>query len=280
MNSLHGSARMVDCISARDLWKIHVRHGVLGKTRVEALRGVSLSVPRASTMGIVGESGAGKSTLARALLYLDPPDAGTVRVGDVELGSISKRELRRMRPRLGIVFQDPNSSLNPRLTVGASIEEALQHEAMSAAGRRARVEELLFHVGLTPADRHRLPHEFSGGQRQRIGIARALATGPELLVLDEPVSSLDVSIQAQILNLLLDLKEEFQLTYLFISHDLNVVAYLSDRIAVMTEGKIVEEGPTEELLSSPFDPYTRRLFEDTPVFHDRRLRYNDERRSE
>jgi ABC-type oligopeptide transport system ATPase subunit len=164
--------------------------------------------------------------------------------------------------------------------VGRSIEEALLHELRSRAARRDRVGTLMAHVGLAPDDQDRLPHEFSGGQRQRIGIARALATGPELLILDEPVSSLDVSIQAQILNLLLDLKDEFDLTYLFISHDLNVVAFLSDAIAVMAEGRIVEQGPTEQLLAAPQDPYTRRLFADTPVFHDRRLRYNDSPRSE
>jgi len=270
---------VADCIRAENLTKTHVRRGVLGRTRVEALRGVSLTVQRGTTVGVVGESGAGKSTLARALLYLDPPDSGTVSVGDVELGRITAAELRRMRPRLGIVFQDPNSSLNPRLTVGVSIEEALRRSIPRRAARRDRVGELLTHVGLEAGDQDRLPHEFSGGQRQRIGIARALASGPELLVLDEPVSSLDVSIQAQILNLLLDLKDEFDLTYLFISHDLNVVAFLSDRIAVMTDGRIVEEGPTDELLAAPRDPYTRRLFEDTPVFHDRRLRYNGDSRS-
>jgi ABC-type glutathione transport system ATPase component len=271
---------VADCITARELWKTHVRQGVLGRTRVQALKGVSVRVARGRTLGIVGESGAGKTTLARALLYLDPPDAGTVLVGDTDLGRISRRELRKMRPRLGIVFQDPNSSLNPRIPVGRSVEEALLHGRAGRAARRERVGELLAHVGLAPRDQDRLPHEFSGGQRQRIGIARALATGPELLILDEPVSSLDVSIQAQILNLLLDLKEEFDLTYLFISHDLNVVAFLSDEIAVMTDGRIVEHGPTGQLLAAPQDPYTRRLFEDTPVFHDRRLRYNDGRRSE
>ncbi|MFP4373381.1 MAG: ATP-binding cassette domain-containing protein [Spirochaetaceae bacterium] len=271
---------MADCITATDLWKTHVRRGVFGRTRVTALKGVSVSVAAGKTLGIVGESGAGKSTLARALLYLDPPDTGTVTVGGVNLGRISRRELRLMRPRLGIVFQDPNSSLNPRLTVGTSIEEALLPRLRRRAARRERVGELLSHVGLAPGDQDRLPHEFSGGQRQRIGIARALAAGPELLVLDEPVSSLDVSIQAQILNLLLDLKDELDLTYLFISHDLNVVAFLSDEIAVMNDGRIVEQGPTERLLHAPSDPYTKQLFEDTPVFHDRRLRYNGDRRSE
>lgn len=265
---------MADCIVAENLWKTHVRRGVFGHTRVEALRGVSVRVETGRTLGVVGESGAGKSTLARALLYLDPPDRGTVNFGGVELGSLGARRLRWLRSRFQIVFQDPNSSLNPRLSVGASIEEALLDKVKSHAARRDRVKELLSHVGLSPEDHNRVPHEFSGGQRQRIGIARALAAEPELLVLDEPVSSLDVSIQAQILNLLLDLKDELELTYLFISHDLNVVSFLSDDIAVMTEGRIVEQGPTERLLQRPTDAYTRKLFEDTPVFHDTRLRYN------
>lgn len=270
---------MSDCIVAEDLWKTHVRRGVFGRTHVEALRGVSLRVQKGRTLGVVGESGAGKSTLARALLYLDPPDRGTVRFGEVELGSLGVRRLRRLRSRFQIVFQDPNSSLNPRLSVGTSIEEALLDSIESRPERRDRVGQLLTQVGLSPDDRGRVPHEFSGGQRQRIGIARALAADPELLVLDEPVSSLDVSIQAQILNLLLDLKDQLDLTYLFISHDLNVVSFLSDEIAVMTEGCIVERGPTEQLLQSPTEAYTRKLFEDTPVFHDTRLRYNEQRRS-
>lgn len=271
---------MSECIEARGLYKTHVRRGMFGRTRVQALKNVSLTVIRGTTLGIVGESGAGKSTLARALLYLDPPDAGTVEVDGVDLGSISRRELRRMRSRLGIVFQDPYSSLNPRLTVGTSIEEALLRSTPLRADRHARIEELLSRVGMSTGDRTRLPHEFSGGQRQRIAVARALAAGPEILVLDEPVSSLDVSIQAQILNLLLDLKEELRLTYLFISHDLNVVSFLSDEIAVMTDGRIVERGPTAQVLRDPEDAYTRRLVGDTPVFHDRRLRYNERGRSE
>lgn len=271
---------MADCLVARHLWKTHTRKGVLGTQTVQALRDVSVTLERGTTLGIVGESGAGKSTLARALLYLDPPEAGSVWVDGVELSTLSSRELRRMRTRLGIVFQDPNSSLNPRLPVGSSIEEALLGAGLSRRARTARVAELLGLVGLSAEAAQRLPHEFSGGQRQRIGIARALAVGPELLVLDEPVSSLDVSIQAQILNLLLDLKEELDLSYLFISHDLNVVAFLSDNIAVMSEGRIVEHGPAERLLASPSDPYTRQLFEDTPVFHDTRLRYNGPTRSE
>jgi ABC-type glutathione transport system ATPase component len=245
--------------------------GLLRRNRegVTAVDNVSLTIPRNRIMGLVGESGSGKTTLARSLLFLDPPTAGRVIVDGVDLGALSRRELRSFRSTIQIVFQDPNSALNPRLSIRASIQEALHNRGIPRAAHRGRVAELLELVGISPERMDRHPHEFSGGQKQRICVARALAMDPSFLILDEPVSNLDVSIQAQIINLLLRLKREFDLTYLFISHDLNLVGYMSDYIAVMKDGVLVETGPAESLLSEPTNAYTRELFDSATSFHDR-----------
>ena len=240
---------------------------------VNAVDDVSFDIQAGSTLGLVGESGSGKSTAGYCVLQVLRPTSGSVRFDDRELTEISGEDLRRMRRRMQLVFQDPHSSLDPRMTVGDIVEEPLAiHRVGSRSERRARVRELLDTVGFDPGFTNRYPHEFSGGQRQRIGIARALALSPDLLVLDEPVSALDVSIQAQILNLLKDLQREFGLTYLFIAHDLAVVRTMSDRIAVMNDGKIVEMGLAEEVYGSPKHAYTRELIAAVPIPDPRKMK--------
>jgi len=257
---------MAGLIEARSLSKRHLGGGLLKKagTGVLAVDRVSFSIGRGSVFGLVGESGCGKSTLARALLYLDPPTAGEVLFDGTRLGGLSPRQLRVCRRRMQIVFQDPNSALDPKMRVRDSLQEGLVNLGMAPRQRERRVSELLELVEIPPAQGGRYPHEFSGGQKQRIVIARALSVSPEFLALDEPVSNLDVSIQAQIINLLLDLKERLALTYLFISHDLNLVAYLSDRVAVMYGGRLVELADTPEITAHPLHPYTLRLFYSAP----------------
>jgi len=257
-------------LQVRNLVKLFaVKRGLIIERTVDhvkAVDDVSFDIHRGKTLGLVGESGSGKSTTGYCVLQVLRPTSGSVVFDDRELTELSGQELRRMRRRMQLVFQDPHSSLDPRMTVGDIVEEPLAiHRVGSRGERRARVRELLETVGFDPSFTNRYPHEFSGGQRQRIGIARALALSPDLLVLDEPVSALDVSIQAQILNLLKDLQGEFGLTYLFIAHDLAVVRTMSDRIAVMNEGKIVEIGLAEDVYGSPKDTYTQELLHAVPV---------------
>jgi oligopeptide transport system ATP-binding protein len=240
---------------------------------VKAVDGVSFSIPAGKTLGLVGESGSGKSTTGYCILQLTKPTGGSIRFDGKELTKLSGEGLRRVRQDMQIVFQDPYSSLDPRMTVGNIVAEPLEvHGIGTRKTRRETVRRLLEVVGFNPNFTNRYPHEFSGGQRQRIGIARALALSPKLIICDEPVSALDVSIQAQILNLLKDLQRDFGLTYLFISHDLAVVRTMSDEIAVMNRGKLVEVGPAEEVYSNPKDEYTKALFTAVPVPDPRRQR--------
>jgi oligopeptide/dipeptide ABC transporter ATP-binding protein len=233
---------------------------------ISAVDGVSFAIARGETLGLVGESGCGKSTTGRLILRLIEPSAGHVRFEGRDLVALSARELWAARQRMQIVFQDPFGSLNPRMRVGRIIAEPLAiYGRTDAAGRHRRTAELLEVVGLDPAFAQRYPHELSGGQRQRIGIAAALALQPSLIVADEPVSALDVSIQAQVLNLLMDLRHRFGLTYLFISHDLHVVLHMSDRVAVMYLGEIVEIGSREAVHREPKHPYTQALLSAIPV---------------
>ncbi len=238
-----------------------------GRSRglVRAVDNVTLDIEQGETLGLVGESGSGKSTLGRLVLRLIEPTSGSVRFEGRDLLGASGAELRRLRRDMQIIFQDPFSSLDPRLRVGDIVAEPLViHENLSAISRRQRVSELLRAVGMDNSAAARYPHEFSGGQRQRIGIARALALRPKFIVADEPVSALDVSVGAQIMNLLRDLQQEFGLTYLFISHSLPLVRYLSTRIAVMSRGRIVEIGTVEEITTSPQQAYTKGLLAATP----------------
>jgi oligopeptide transport system ATP-binding protein len=257
-----------------------VQTGLFGrdKRKVHAVSDVSFALAAGETLGLVGESGCGKSTLGRAVLRLIEPSAGSVRFEGHEVTTMGTRELRSLRRHMQIVFQDPYSSLNPRMSVKDAVSEALRiHKLASGpADEEAQVAQLLKQVGLRPEHMHRYPHEFSGGQRQRVGIARALAVRPKLIVCDEPVSALDVSVQAQIVNLLKDLTEQLGLSYLFIAHDLSVVEFMSQRVAVMYLGRIVELAPVAALYAAPRHPYTRALLsavpELTPGARKKRLR--------
>lgn len=234
--------------------------------RVRAVDGVSLTLNEGETLGLVGESGCGKSTLCRAVLQLTRPSSGSVKFLGTELVGKSRSQLRPLRREMQMIFQDPFASLNPRKRVGQIVGDPLElHGVASGAKLKTRVQDLLDRVGLSPEHYNRFPHEFSGGQRQRIGIARALALQPKLIVADEPVSALDVSVQAQIINLLEDLQDEFGLSYLFVAHDLGVVRHVSDNVAVMYLGKIVENSPTEDLYRRPIHPYTNALLSAVPI---------------
>ena len=257
-------------LSVTDLEKhFPIRKGVLWEKTVGAVKavdGVSFDVVEGETLGLVGESGSGKSTTGYCILQLTKPTSGSIRFIGKELTTLGREDLRKMRREMQIIFQDPYASLDPRMTVGSIVAEPLEvHGIGTRRSRTETVRRLLEIVGFDPNFTNRYPHEFSGGQRQRIGVARALALNPKLIVCDEPVSALDVSIQAQILNLLKDLQRDFGLTYLFISHDLAVVRTMSDRIAVMNQGKLVEVGTADQVYQEPKDEYTKALFAAVPV---------------
>jgi oligopeptide transport system ATP-binding protein len=264
-----GTEHVPDIVEVEDLAVYFpLRSGLIQKQvgTVKAVDGITFAIRRGETLGLVGESGCGKSTTGRAVIRLREATAGTVRFDGVDLGSLKAGPLRKMRRRMQIIFQDPYGSLDPRMTVGATIAEPIDtHNLASGGARRERIADLLRIVGLDPKYVSRYPHEFSGGQRQRIGVARALAVEPEFIVCDEPISALDVSIQAQVLNLLTDLRRQLGLTYLFIAHDLSVVKHISDRVAVMYLGKIVEIGPPDAMYARPGHPYTRALLSAVPV---------------
>jgi len=252
-----------------------VQLGAFGEhaATVHALDGVSFDIHKGETMGLVGESGCGKSTAGLTILQLHRPTAGKVYYQDMDLTQLKEKQLRPIRQKMQIIFQDPYSTLNPRMTIGGAIAEPIRVHNLAPQGRiQARVEELLQDVGLNPIYVNRYPHEFSGGQRQRICIARALACEPEFIVCDEPVSALDVSIQAQIINLLEDLQEKYGLTYLFIAHDLAVVRHICDHVAVMYLGRLAEMAPKDKLFESPLHPYTQALLSAVPVPNPRQER--------
>ena len=267
-------------IEIKNLEKLFYGPGLLKDQNkaVRAVDRVSFGIESNTVFGLVGESGCGKTSLVRSLLYLDPPNRGEVWFDGTLVGGLSSRDLRSFRKRMQIVFQDPNSALNPKMRIEDSLAEGLVNIKYPAEHRTRRIEQLLDLVGIAPAHRSRFPHEFSGGQKQRIVIARALCTEPDFLILDEPVSNLDVSIQAQIINLLMDLKEELKLTYLFISHDLNLVAYFSDFLGVMYQGRLVELGATGIIMQHPCHPYTLKLFSSIPGKETAGPRENEDRK--
>jgi len=246
-----------------------VKRGILIDREVDRIRavdGISFAIPRGQTLGLVGESGSGKSTACRAVLQLTTPTSGSVRFEGEEIAGLSRRRMRPLRREMQMIFQDPYASLNPRKRIGQIVGDPLRRQKVASGKElQKRVRELLERVGLSAEHYDRYPHEFSGGQRQRVGIARALALQPKLVIADEPVSALDVSIRAQIVNLLDDLQDEFGLTYLFVAHDIGVVRHISDRIAVMHNGKIVEEGTADQVCEHPEDAYTKKLLAAVPI---------------
>jgi len=254
-------------LQVRDLKRYFYREKLFSSVKepIRAVDGVTFSIRKGETLGLVGESGCGKTTAGKAILRLIEPTSGEILFKEENILSLNREGLRRLRPHMQFIFQDPYESLNPRMRVGEIVGEGLEiHRIAQGKEKDERVSEILKKVGLHPGDAMRYPHEFSGGQRQRIGIARAISLNPELIVADEPVSALDVSIQAQILNLLMDLRDQLGLTYLFISHDLRIVKHISDRIAVMYLGKMVEMARGEDLFRRPFHPYTQTLLKAIP----------------
>jgi oligopeptide/dipeptide ABC transporter ATP-binding protein len=263
---MNANGNLVEVKNLTKFFPVHSHFFSRAKTFVQAVGGVNLSIRRGETMGLVGESGCGKSTLGRLILRLEEPTEGQIFFENEDILRYDMERLRHLRRQMQIIFQDPYSSLNPRKTVGSIIVEPLIiHKIGTRKEREERVLKLMEVVGLRPEHINRYPHEFSGGQRQRIGIARALALNPKLIIADEPVSALDVSIQAQVLNLLVDLQEEFHLTYLFIAHDLSVVEHISDRVAVMHLGRVAELALSEDLYRSPKHPYTQALLSANPL---------------
>ncbi|HVD38428.1 MAG TPA: ATP-binding cassette domain-containing protein [Solirubrobacterales bacterium] len=246
-----------------------IKRGILVDREVDQVRavdGVSFEVRRGETLGLVGESGSGKSTVCRAVLQLIEPTSGSVRFEGQEIAGLGRRQMRPLRRQMQMIFQDPYASLNPRKRVGQIVGDPLKRQGVASGSElRRQVQELLERVGLSSEHYNRFPHEFSGGQRQRIGIARALSLKPKLVICDEPVSALDVSIQAQIVNLLDDLQDEFGLAYLFVAHDIGIVRHISDRIAVMNEGKLVEQGTADQVCETPKDEYTKKLLAAVPI---------------
>ncbi|THE12194.1 dipeptide ABC transporter ATP-binding protein [Bacillus timonensis] len=271
LQSTSGNEPILDVQGIKKYFPVTGPLGRLGgiKGQVKAVNDVSFKVFKGETYGLVGESGSGKSTTGRTAMNLIKPTAGKVFYKNKNIFDLSKKELRPVRKELQMVFQDPFSSLNPRIRVGDTLEEPLVIHSLLANKneRRERVFEILDKVGMQAEHYYRFPHEFSGGQRQRLGLARALISNPEIIICDEPVSALDVSIQSQVINLLQQLQDEFQLSYLFITHDISVVRHISDRIGVMYLGKIVEEAPTESLFETPLHPYTQALFSAVPGKH-------------
>ncbi len=269
-------------LSAVDVRKYFpIRQGIVFQRtigQVKAVDGVTLDLRRGETLGLVGESGCGKSTLSRVLIGLEKATSGSVKLNGQELVGMKERELRRVRRNVQIIFQDPYASLDPRMTVGDIVGEPFRiHKDAAPKGQvKGKVQELLETVGLSPEHFNRYPHQFSGGQRQRIGIARALALRPEVIICDEPVSALDVSVQAQVINLLEDLQAEFNLSYIFVAHDLSVVRHIADRVAVMYLGKVVEVGNEDELYENPTHPYSQALLSAVPVPDPRRRGLRDE----
>jgi oligopeptide/dipeptide ABC transporter ATP-binding protein len=275
LQTTSGTGPLLDVQGLKKYFPVTGPLGRLGgmKGQVKAINDVSFELYKGETYGLVGESGSGKSTTGRTVMRLTEPTDGKVFYKNQNLFDLSKKELRPIRRELQMVFQDPFSSLNPRIRIGSTLEEPLAiHSLAGKAERREMVFDMLEKVGMQVEHYYRYPHEFSGGQRQRLGLARALISNPEIVICDEPVSALDVSIQSQVINLLQKLQEDFDLTYLFITHDISVVRHISDRIGVMYLGNIVEEAPTDSLFESPLHPYTQALFSAVPGKHRTRTR--------